>query len=99
MAQRRGLSGPPSGYVIRGEWPEGDIDEPSARAAQEVALRLASAMDGRSLRAVGDLTGVNHTTVRAILIGDTWPDFVSLDRLSTGLGVDLWPRSLGRKGK
>jgi transcriptional regulator with XRE-family HTH domain len=49
------------------------------------------AMDGQSLRATKALTGVDHTTISAILQGKVWPDLQTISRLEAGLGTDLWP--------
>lgn len=54
-------------------------------------------MDGRSAREVARLTGVDYTTVSAILNGTTWPDLRTIARLEHGLQADLWPAGLARK--
>jgi transcriptional regulator with XRE-family HTH domain len=61
--------------------------------ARQVALNLRAALNGMSLRQAQAVTGVDHTTIAAILNGTTWPDLHTLARLEHGFGADLWPRS------
>ncbi len=82
---------PPRAHVTSGEWPTAKLDDPAAEAAQEFAVRLATAAGEASLRGVEGLTGVDHTTVARILNGDTWPDMATVAHLESGLGADLWP--------
>lgn len=37
-------------------------------------------------------TGVARSTIRRIVEGETWPDFVTLARLEEALEIALWPR-------
>ena len=45
-----------------------------------------------SLRAAKTATGVDHTTIAAILHGTVWPDLHTIARLEHGLATDLWPQ-------
>lgn len=64
---------------------------PEAHYAVEVARRLARAMEGQSLRSVARESGLDHTTVRALVEGQRWPDLITIARLETALNVRLWP--------
>jgi hypothetical protein len=72
-------------------WPDRIADDPAMEAVRLLVHNLQTAIDGRSLRAVETITGVDHTTVHAILAGRTWPDTLTVARLEQGLGVSLWP--------
>lgn len=73
-------------------WPDDVADDPAMEVVRLIVQNLRTAIDGTSLRAVETLTGVDHTTVHAILAGRTWPDTLTVARLEQGLGVSLWPR-------
>jgi hypothetical protein len=74
------------------DWPDTASTDPSAEAARLFARNLRAAMGERSLRAAGADTGVDHSTIQAILQGRAWPDLDTMSRLENGLGADLWPR-------
>ncbi|MHB8220589.1 MAG: hypothetical protein ACYDHU_09770 [Acidimicrobiales bacterium] len=73
------------------DWPDVACDDPVAEVARLLALRVRDALGGRSLRAAGTLTGVDHTTIGDVLAGRVWADVATLARLEAGLGSDLWP--------
>jgi len=75
-------------------WPDDACTDPTAEVARQLAVRLRTELGGRSLRAAREITGVDHTTVAAVLNGTTWPDLVTIARLEAGLDVDLWPGRL-----
>lgn len=92
VPRRTGITGPPRSYLRSGSWPTGTVeDPPEAVYAAEVARRLKAAIGERSLRAVAREAGLDHTTVRAVLAGDRWPDLVTIARLETALDARLWP--------
>ncbi len=97
MARWRGLDGPPASYLVSGSWPDGRVDGPvEAWAVQQLCLRLREAMGGRGLREVARAADVNHSSLRALLLGQAWPDVVTLARLEAAVGADLWPgRTVG----
>jgi len=66
--------------------------------ARLVAVNLRAALDGMSLRQANRLTGVDHTTIAAILNGTVWPDLHTLARLEHGLNARLWPHTTGTHG-
>lgn len=91
VPRRRDIEGPPCSYV-QGGWLEGEPFGPVAVVyAQELARRLARAVEGRSLREVARSAGVDHTTVAGVLSGGRWPDLVTVAKLEQALGVRLWP--------
>lgn len=81
----------PSPRTTSPNWPEAPCDDRSAEVARLLALRLRAALDGRSLRAAKAVTGVDHTTIAAVLNGTTWADLATIARLEAGLETDLWP--------
>jgi transcriptional regulator with XRE-family HTH domain len=66
--------------------------DPAGEVARQFALNLRKAVGDRSLRAAGEATGVDHTTIQAILTGSTWPDLETIAKLEIGLDANLWPR-------
>ena len=83
---------PPSAYVLRGFWPDADLDPdapPSAPAAQQLARALRAAMTETATgqRALAATSGVAHTTIGRILAGTVLCDIGSLARLEQALGV------------
>jgi transcriptional regulator with XRE-family HTH domain len=77
-------------------WPDLPGADPFGEVARRFAENLRLAIGDRSLRAVAEDAGLNHTTILAILDGRTWPDLQTLAKLERGTGVDLWPGRLGR---
>ena len=73
------------------DWPEVPSEDRSTEVARRFAIALRAAMGERSLRAAGADTGVDHSTIQAILQGRAWPDLDTIARLENGMGVDLWP--------
>lgn len=72
-------------------WPDTPSPDPATEVARRLAVNLRAALDGMSLRAAKGLTGVDHTTIAAILHGQVWPDLATVAHLEAGLGADLWP--------
>jgi transcriptional regulator with XRE-family HTH domain len=81
------------------DWPTARGDDPVGEVARRFALNLRDAIGDRSLRATAEATGVNHTTVLAVLEGRSWPDLATIAKLELGLGVSLWPGSGEVAGK
>lgn len=77
--------------VLVDDWPHEPSDDPVVEVARALAHRVEEAMDGRSAREVGRLSGVDYSTISAILNGTTWPDLVTLAKLEARLMTDLWP--------
>jgi len=73
------------------DWPHEPSNDPVVEVARTLAHRVEEAMDGRSAREVGRLSGVDYSTISAILNGTTWPDLVTLAKLEARLKTDLWP--------
>jgi plasmid maintenance system antidote protein VapI len=73
------------------DWPERPSPDHSGEVARLFALRLRAAMDGMTLRAAAEKTGVDHSTISGILHGRAWPDLDTVARLERGFGVALWP--------
>jgi len=76
------------------DWPQHPSRDPAVETARILAINVLCAMDGRSLRATKALTGVDHTTISAILQGKVWPDLQTISKLEAGLGSDLWPKGV-----
>ncbi|NYK09069.1 helix-turn-helix domain-containing protein [Leifsonia naganoensis] len=67
-----------------------------AHAALRFATNLRAAIDGRPLRDIAELCGVDHAQIVRVLSGASWPDLVLITQLEDGLGVDLFPRRSDR---
>lgn len=67
-------------------------DLPEVAVALGFVRNLRKEVNGRSSREIERITGVNFTTINKILRGQTWPDMVTIARLESGLGADLWPK-------
>lgn len=79
---------------LTNSWPDEVSPDISGEVARQLANNLRRALDGRALRVAKDLTGVDHTTIGDVLAGFTWPDLMTIARLESGLGTDLWPGGL-----
>lgn len=93
MTKRRGTVGPPRDYV-RGEWPNDPAVANAPRAvehARAISVRLAEALRDRSVTDVAAEADLARSTIYDLVNGSTWPDLVSLGKLSDALGVDLLP--------
>ena len=73
------------------DWPDTPSPTPEVETARHVALNLRAALNSISLRQASRATGVDHTTIAAILNGTVWPDLHTLARLEHGLAAHLWP--------
>ena len=73
------------------DWPTRPSADPTVETARQFALNLTASMGEMSLRAAKAATGVDHTTIAAILKGQVWPDLHTIARLEHGLATDLWP--------
>jgi hypothetical protein len=80
---------------LAARWPDVAGEDPIGEVARLFAQNLRSVIGTRSLRAVEDETGVDHTTILAVLDGRTWPDLATIAKLEAGTKTDLWP---GRAG-
>ena len=78
------------------DWPETECDDPLAEVARQFSLALRDAVDGRSMREIARITGVDRVSIASILGGDVWPDLQTIARLELGLDRALWPRFTGR---
>jgi predicted transcriptional regulator len=86
----------PAAYVADGTWPHARLrpDAPvSAFYGQAIARRLNEliAEDGRSLRTLATVAGVNHATISRLKSGLSMVDFGTIARLEAALGKDIWP--------
>lgn len=73
-------------------WPNEKSPDQEAEVARRVAIALQAAIGDRSYRDVEKITHVHNTTLRAIVVGATWPDLTTIARLEEKLDIDLWPR-------
>jgi Helix-turn-helix len=81
---------------LAADWPSVPGVDPIGEVARLFANNVREAIGDRSLRAAAADTGVDHTTILAVLEGRTWPDLATIAKLELGFGVDLWP---GRPGE
>lgn len=54
-------------------------------------VRLRDAVAGKRLRQIAAASGVPHSVIRDVLLGNTWPEADTIARLEDGLDVPLWP--------
>lgn len=91
VPRRQGVEGSPRD-LVGDDWPRGAAEVGTPQwYAQEIAAKLEAAVDGASLREIAEKVGLDHTTIRAVLLGERWADLVTLAKLEAGLGVRLWP--------
>ena len=79
---------------MAGEWPLGEAKNDAPRAlehARAVAICLTDALEGRSVSEVAEEADLARSTIYDLVGGRTWPDLVSLGKLSDALGVELLP--------
>jgi len=65
--------------------------DPVGEVARLLALNLKAAIGEMALRDAANLAGIDHSTLYAILQGNSWPDISTLAKLERGLNCDLWP--------
>ena len=75
--------------AVKGEWPGGLSTDPAVIAAQRFATNLARAVEDMSLREAARMSGVAHTTIKAIIDGRVWGDVYTLAQLEAAFGK-LW---------
>jgi hypothetical protein len=95
MPRRSGEIAAPVQYVV-GAFPDGRLrgDAPDGVAEMvEVARRLRDHLErsGQSVSALARSSGVDRTTIHAVLAGRSFVDVVTLARLERGTGAALWP--------
>lgn len=98
MTQRRGVQGPPRAYLEAGEvWPGGRVragENPSVvralERAADISVRLAAALDGRSVSGAARDADLARTTLYDIVKGETWPDLVTITKLEDVLETALF---------
>ncbi|MFD7646033.1 helix-turn-helix domain-containing protein [Kitasatospora sp. NPDC059795] len=75
-------------------WPNATVADGPAAALQEVARRLAAALESRpdvSQRTLATSSGVGRATIQEVIAGTRWPDLRTLYRLERALDTSLWP--------
>lgn len=75
---------------ISAGWPNDALTDPVAESVRRYVVNLRDALGDATIRAAEDMTGVNHSTVRALLAGEAWPDAITVARTEHGLGRRLW---------
>lgn len=94
MTRPNAIVGAPRSHVAEGQWPDGELSEViPARYAQVLARNIRLAIDSHGLtqEEVCQRSGLDRSTLWAILAGRRWPDIISISRLEWGLGRRLWP--------
>src|SRR5665811_51700 len=93
MPRGRSIDGKPIDYFAGGAWPFDPVEgAPEAvEYARLLAMNLTRAIGDRSIREVGELAGLDHTTVAAILKGSRWAELVTIAKLEQALETRLWP--------
>lgn len=75
-------------------WPDGEASDPVGAVAAQFVRSLEAAIGSRSVRSIAIECGLNHQTLRTILLGQVWPDMYTIARLELGLGRSLWGGAL-----
>lgn len=94
MTRPAEIRGAPRTYVEADQRPDGELSEVMpARYAQVLARNLRSAIAEQCLtqEEVCRRTGLDRSTLWAILAGKRWPDIVTISKLEWGLRRRLWP--------
>ncbi|MFF2374785.1 helix-turn-helix domain-containing protein [Streptomyces xiamenensis] len=92
----------PVSYVVTGNFPRAVLaqDAPlAAHYAQEIALRIAEAMELRGMvqTALSERSGVGQNTISRILRGLVYSDVATLAKLEAALRADIYPTGLYRR--
>ena len=91
---RRRKHVPPAAWLHSGVWPDGPLAShapPEAVTARAIAINLALAIEGRSVRELAADADLAHTTVYDLLAGKTYGDVITIARLESTLKRPLWP--------
>lgn len=86
----------PKHWVVSGTWPDAVFrdDTPDIVAyAAELARRLEKALAGKSKTTVAAEAALTRPTIYDILAGNSWSDMITIARLESVLGAELWPAS------
>lgn len=73
------------------DWPDEPCSDAIADGVRRLALNVAEAKGGRSVRGLARDAGLHHTVVLSLLAGESWPEVVTVLRLEAALGVSVWP--------
>ena len=96
MPARRNLKPRPRDHLAAdGTWPEGPLEDDApdeAAFVMEIAYRLRTHCEGRSIRSVARATGLHPQTIINILNGTTWGGVPTIYRLEKSLKIRLWDR-------
>ena len=94
MVRRADVRPRPADYADEGTWPQCTLQADAPVWARH-ALHISSALQARlrdvNVSELQRSTGIARSTIRRIVEGETWPDFVTLTRLEDALDVSLWP--------
>lgn len=84
-------STPRSCLTLPATWPHGRATNVSAAYAQRFVQKLLDALGKRSYRELARMSGIRHTTIAALVRGDSWPDLTTVAAIENALAADLWP--------
>ena len=59
--------------------------------ARQFAINVRAAIGDASIRSVADQAGLDHNTLRRVLLGETWPDLIVIAKLERHFQTQLWP--------
>lgn len=82
------------------QWPLVAASDPVHESVRRYVLNLRTAIGEQSIRSAATLTEVNYSTLHAVLVGQAWPDAITVARTERGLGTRLWdgPIALPKDG-
>lgn len=72
------------------DWPAVPVPDPIHESVRRYVLNLRAAVGDNSIRSAEAVTGVNYSTLQAVLTGVAWPDAITVARTEAGFGARLW---------
>lgn len=75
---------------VSADWPSVAVSDPVHESVRRYVLNLRDAIGDTSIRSAAVRTKVNYSTLYAVLIGQAWPDAITVARTERGLGTRLW---------
>lgn len=75
---------------VSNEWPDGAVADPVYESIRRYVVNLRDVIGDDSIRSTAIRTEVNYSTLQAVLVGQAWPDAITVARTERGLGTRLW---------
>jgi hypothetical protein len=75
---------------VSADWPSVEVSDPVHESVRRYVINLRDAIGDASIRSAAVRTEVNYSTLHAVLLGQAWPDAITVARTERGLGARLW---------